>query len=177
MNLRLAFVLAAALAAGSGAILAAQPDELVTRHRRVAGWQIEEVAASDGGRVVRMSRNAEGARLQFAAVFWHGNDGRIQTILVERSDCTNGEEIGRHVVPEARALRSLFTAALGSCAVPPRRIAAALAGIEPAYALAAGWADEAAAATAAEARGIADYGAEPDADANIAAPDPPPRPE
>ena len=151
-------VLALAGALAGGAALAGQPDELETRQRTVSGWRIAEVAESDGGRVVRLSREAEGARLQFTAVFWHGNDGRIQSVLVERSDCTNGEELGRHEVPDATALRALFTAALADCALPPRRIAAALAGLKPAYTLAAAWADEAATATAAEAQAIADYG-------------------
>ncbi|MGQ0590414.1 MAG: hypothetical protein ACT4N8_12945 [Sphingosinicella sp.] len=146
------------LTLAGGAILAAQPDSRLTRQREVSGWLVEEVAESDGGSMVRMSRTAGGARLQFSAVFWRGNHGRIQAVLVERSDCTNGEEIGRHVVLEAPALRALFAAALEDCAVSPRRIEAALAGIEPAYALAAAWADEAAAATAAEAQAIADYG-------------------
>ena len=45
--------------------------------------------------------------------------------------------------------------------VAPRRIEAALAGLERAYALTAAWADEAAARTAAEAQAIADYGRQP----------------
>ena len=145
----------------SGALFAAQPDEQVTRHRAVAGWQVEEIAESDGGRLVRLTRSAQGARLQFTAVFWHGNDGRIQAWLVERSDCANGDEFGRHEVPAAARLRALFAATLAECALPPRRIGAALAGLERAYALAARWADEAAAATAAEAEAIANHGADP----------------
>lgn len=147
-------------AGGGGAILAAQPDERTIRQREVAGWLVEDVAESDGGQLIRLTRRAAGARLQFLAAFWRGNDGRIQSMLVERSDCTNGEELGRHAVPEARELRALFAAALADCALPPRRIAAALAGLEPAYALAASWADEAAAATAAEIRAIIDHGRE-----------------
>lgn len=140
---------------------AAQPDEHPIRHRAVSGWQVDYVAETDGGRVVRLSRRAGDARLHFHAAFWHGNDGRIQAMLVERSDCTNGEEIGRHVVLEARTLRALFATALADCAVPPRRIAAALRGLESAYALAASWADEAAAATTAEAEAIDAYGRDP----------------
>lgn len=148
--------LALLLAAGGAARLAAQPDRVEIRHRQVAGWLVEAFAESDGGRLVRMSRIAQGARLQFEAAFWRGNDGSIRAMLVERSDCTNGEEIGRHIVLEAPALRALFAAALADCAVPPRGIEAALGGIDAAYALTRAWADEAEAATAAEARAIAD---------------------
>jgi hypothetical protein len=158
MKLRHALALFASLAAANGAILAAQPDERRLRHRAVAGWLVEDIAESDGGQLVRMSRTAQGARMQFVAVFWRGNDGRIQSMLVERSDCTNGEELGRHVVPAAAALRALFAASLADCALPPRRIAEALRGLERAYALAASWADEAEAATAAEVQAIIDYG-------------------
>ncbi|HST37729.1 MAG TPA: hypothetical protein VLK25_14015 [Allosphingosinicella sp.] len=160
MKPRRAFALLASLAA-AGALSAAPPDPARTRSQRIAGWLVEALAESDGGRLVRLSRRAAGARLQFEAAFWRGNDGRIQAVLVERSDCTNGEEIGRHDVLGAARLRALFAAALADCAVAPRRIEAALAGLEPAYALAAAWADEAAARTAAEARAIADYGREP----------------
>ena len=166
MKRRLAFAVLASLAA-AGALLAAQPDERVTRQRTIAGWLVEEIAESDGGRLVRLSRRAEGARMQFTAVFWHGNDGRIQSVLVERSDCTNGEELGRHEVPEAAALRAQFAALLADCAVPSRRRGAALAGLERAYALASAWADEAEAATAAEAAAIADYGSDPNPGANL----------
>lgn len=155
MKLGLALI---AWVAAAGALVAAQPDERRLRQREIAGWLVEDVAESDGGRLVRLSRSAEGARMQFTAVFWRGNDGRIQTYLVERSDCTSGEELDRHVVPRAAALRARFATALAECALSPRRFALALRGLERAYALAASWADEAEAATAAEIQAIIDYG-------------------
>lgn len=172
-RLALALALVASLAAAGGP-LAAQSDEQVTRQRTVSGWQIAEIAESDGGRLVRLTRGAQGARLQFTSVFWHGNDGRIQSVLVERSDCGNGEELARHEVPDVARLRAMFAAILAECALPPRRIAAALAGLERAYALTAAWADEAEAATAAEAQAIADYGTA-NASATAPATAPPPR--
>ena len=171
MKRRAALASLALAFAAAGSLLAAQPDPVVTRSRELAGWLVEQRAESDGGRLVSLSRRAEGARMQFQTVFWHGNDGRIQAMLVERSDCTNGEEFGRHDVPDAAALRALFETALADCALPPRRIEAALTGLEPAYALAAAWADEAAAVTAAEAAAIADYGAGGDADVNVVEPE------
>jgi hypothetical protein len=159
----------AALAlAGAGL---ATPPAHGNRHRAVAGWIVEDEAEEDGGRVVELRRETGGIHIRYTSVFWHGNDGRIQSALVERSDCTNGEEIGRHVVPEARALRAIFAQALADCAVPPRRVAALLAGFEPAYALTLAWSHAAAAATAAEAAAIAAYG---DDGANSVEPQPHP---
>ena len=110
---------------------------------------------------MRLSRRASGARIRYSAAFWRGNDGRIQAILVERSDCTDGEEIGRHVVLPARAIRAVLTRLLARCAVTRPRIAAALRGFDAAYALALAWSREAEAATAAEAAAIANEGAGP----------------
>lgn len=150
----------AALIAAAGASPAAQGDERPIRQRQLAGWSIEDAGEADGGRIVRMTRSSAGARMQFTAAFWHGNDGRIQTVLVERSDCTDGDELGRHQPADAAAVRARLASALASCALTPREIEAALAGLEPAYALASRWADEAAEATAAEARAIADHGSD-----------------
>ena len=154
-------LLAAALAAGPAS--AGDPGE-VDRSRTVKGWLVEDLAEQDGGRLVRLSRTARGLRLQYSAAFWRGNDGRIQSTLVERSDCTNGETLERSAVPDSRAVRALLTAHLAECAVPPRRIEAALRGFEPAFALAAAWSRDAEAATIAEAEAIAGQGTTDDAD-------------
>ncbi len=139
------------------AVAAAQP-EGGDRRRTVGGWLVEDRAEEDGGRFVQLSRHADGARIRYFAAFWRGNDGRVQGVSVERSDCTNGEEIGRRVIPEAGALRATLAGLLAACAVAPRRIDAALAGFDRAYARALDWAAEAEAATAAEAGAIAAYG-------------------
>ena len=55
----------------------------------------------------------------------------------------------------ARALRMLLARALADCGVRPRRVAAVLGGLEPAYAMALRWEADAEAATAAEAAAIA----------------------
>lgn len=154
----------------AGAVLAAPPHR-GDRHRAVAGWVVEDRAEDDGGYVVELRRETGDIHIRYTAAFWRGNDGRIQTTLVERSDCGNGEEIGRHVVLEARALRAMFARTLAECAVPPRRIAAVLAGLEPAYALTLAWSRDADAATAAEAAAIAAYGTDGGAQANEAAAD------
>ena len=70
----------------------------------------------------------------------------------------NGEEIGRHILLPARALRGMFARILAECAVSPARIRGVLAGIEPAYALTLAWSRDAERATAAEAAAIANYG-------------------
>jgi len=128
------------------------------RQRVVAGWLVEDRAEDDGGRVVALRRDSGEVHIRYTAAFWRGNDGRIQTYMVERSDCGNGEEIGRHVILGARALRAMFAHTLAECAVTPRRAAALLAGLERAYALTLAWSRDAEAATAAEAAAIADYG-------------------
>jgi hypothetical protein len=142
----------------AGAVFAAPPER--NRQRAVGGWLVEDRAEEDGGRLVELRRETGALHVRYSVAFWRGNDGRIQTILVERSDCTNGEEIGRHVILPARALRAMFARALSDCAVSPRRIAAVLGGLEPAYALTLDWARQAEAATAAEAAAIAAHGAE-----------------
>jgi len=151
---------AAALFALVGSALAAPPDPGANRRRALAGWIVEDRAEQDGGRLVELRRETGAIHLRHSAAFWRGNDGRVQSWLVERSDCTNGDEIGRHQILTARQLRAQFAHALAECAVPPRRIATVLSGLEPAYALALAWARDAAAATAAEAAAIAAYGAD-----------------
>jgi hypothetical protein len=142
----------------AGSALAAPRHHDENRRHAVAGWIVEDRAEDDGGRVVELRREIGGVHIRYTAAFWHGNDGRIQTTLVERSDCTNGEEIGRHVVLGAPALRAMFAHALSDCAVPPPRVAALLAGLDRAYALTLAWSRDAEAATAAEAARIAAYG-------------------
>jgi uncharacterized membrane protein len=159
------FFLACLLLAEIGAAAPGSAD----RRRIVAGWLIEAVEEDDGGRIVRMTRRSGGFRLEFEAVFWHGNDGRIQGTSVERSDCTNGDELDRHVVPKAAMIRAQLASHLADCAASPRQAATALSGIERAYAVARQWAEDAAARTSAEAARIADYGT-----ANEAAPEPRP---
>jgi hypothetical protein len=110
-------------------LLAAAP--YADRRRTVAGWQIEDVAEQDGGRLVRMRRNAAGYRLQYEAAFWRGNGGRIQATLVEYSDCTNGEELPRDTAAPAGRIRDLLAAHMAECGAAPARIAAALRGSSP----------------------------------------------
>jgi hypothetical protein len=152
-------LLAAALAAGT-----AWPGEPAQRDRSrtIKGWLVEDVSEQDGGRLVQLSRTTQGLRLQYSAAFWRGNGGRIQSTLVERSDCTTGETLDRDAKPDAKVVRALFTAHLAECAVPPWRIEAALRGFEPAYGLTQAWSREADAAAAAEAAAIAEHGREND---------------
>ena len=152
MTLRLALLAALLLPAA-----APYPD----RQRIVAGWRVEDVAEQDGGRLVSMHREAAGYAMQFQAAFWRGNDGRIQATLVEHSDCTNGDELGRHAALRAAEIRASLARHLAECGASPRRIAQLLRGLEPAWRLALAWARDAEAATAAEAAAIADYGREP----------------
>lgn len=152
-------LLPALLAAGLGAGPAgSEPPIQGDRSRTIGGWRVEDVSEQDGGRLVQLSRTFQGVRLRYSAAFWRGNGGRIQSTLVERSDCTAGETLDRNAVPDPKAVRALLAAHLAECAVPPRRIEAALRGFEPAFAVAGTWALEADAATAAEAAAIAEEG-------------------
>jgi hypothetical protein len=139
-------------------ILVARPAGAPNRHRVVAGWTVDRHAEEDGGYLVTLRRDAGPIHLRYTAAFWRGNDGRIQSMMVERGDCGNGEEIGRHILLPARALRGMFASILAECAVPPARIRDLLAGLEPAYALTLAWSRGAEQATAAEAAAIANYG-------------------
>jgi hypothetical protein len=144
-----------ALAAAMVLLLAAAPHP--DRQRTVAGWQIGDVAEQDGGRLVRMRRDARGYRVRFEAAFWRGNQGRMQTTLVEHSDCTNGDVLDRHTA-RAAEVRALLAGHLAGCGAAPARIGLLLRGFEAAWRLASAWAADAKAATAAEAAAIADYG-------------------
>jgi hypothetical protein len=137
------------------AAVAPYPD----RQRRIAGWLVEDLAEQDGGRLVRMRREARGYSARFQAAFWRGNDGRIQATLVEHSDCTNGDEFARHPA-EAAEVRAQLARHLADCGATPVRIEFLLQGFEPAWLLVSAWAAEAEAATAAEAAAIAGYGRE-----------------
>lgn len=146
-----------ALAAAMVLLLAAAP--YPDRRRTVAGWQIEDTAEQDGGRLVTMRRNAHGYRIRFEAAFWRGNQGRMQTTLVEHSDCTNGDYLDRHAA-RAAEVRALLAGHLAGCGAAPARIGPLLRGFESAWRLASAWAADAQAATATEAAAIADYGRE-----------------
>jgi hypothetical protein len=127
------------------------------RHRSIAGWQIEDLAEQDGGRLVRMRRDARGYGIRFEAAFWRGNQGRMQTTLVEHSDCTNGDVPDRHTA-RAAEVRALLAGHLAGCGAAPARIGLLLRRFESAWRLASAWAADAEAATTAEAAAIADYG-------------------
>ena len=105
--MRWSFICAVVTLALMGGALAAQ--HRGDRQRTVGGWIVEDKAEDDGGRVVELRRVSGTIHIRYTAAFWRGNDGSIQTTMVERSDCGNGEEIGRHVILDARALRAIFS--------------------------------------------------------------------
>ena len=156
-------LLATALA--GGAMVSAQPaeDERVDRRRAVGGWLVEFVSESDGGYVVRMSRDGDDYRLKYHEVFWRGNYGAVRSITTRLLDCGgSGEESGADADPTvvAAELRRRFADQLADCGAEQAEIAAALRDLEPAFAVASNWAGEAAAMTAAENAAIAAYGEE-----------------
>ncbi|HYG28799.1 MAG TPA: hypothetical protein VD887_01140 [Allosphingosinicella sp.] len=145
-------------ALGTAAIAAGPPSG--DRHRRVEGWLVEDVAESDGGRVVRMTRTSGPYRLEYHAAFWRGNHGTIQHVSAIGAACGGSEALDPHPIYHVSEIRARLAAALAECAAPPRAVRAALRGLDPAYALARAWSSEANSATAAEAAAIADYGME-----------------
>jgi hypothetical protein len=145
-------------ALGAAAIAAGPPSG--DRQRRVEGWLVEDVAESDGGRVVRMTRTSGPYRLEYHAAFWRGNHGTIQHVSAIGADCGGSEALDPHPIYHDSEIRARLAAALAECAAPPRVVRAALRGLEPAYALARAWSREANSATAAEAAAIANYGME-----------------
>jgi hypothetical protein len=142
-------LLLAALAAGAAA--AARPAHPRDRHRTVQGWRVEDKAEEDGGRLVRLARTSGPYRLEYQAAFWHGNDGVIRRVSALGEACGDDEALDRHRSYPASEIRARLEAALARCAAPPRAVRAALRGLEPAYALALAWEQEAAQASRATA--------------------------
>ncbi len=156
-------------ALAGAAILAAQPAPAEDRRRAVGDWLVEDVAEEDGGRIVRMTRDADDYRLEYHMSFWRGNSGPNRSASAQRFTCMRGDGEGGD---EARAevnpagLRARLAAYLAACEASPQEVEAALQGFERAFALAAAWGEDAEASTAAEAAAIADYGMEM-TDANL----------
>lgn len=155
------FSLAGAAVAPS---LAAQPfpPEPPDQRRRVAGWAVEHAGEEDGGRVVRLTRERRGIRLEYNAVFWRGNYGIYMHSSAQRPGLACGsdhwqQEWGTSL--PAGPVRTRLAFHLAECGTPREQIAAALQGFEEAYALAAQWVADAERLTAAEIEAIVNYGA------------------
>ena len=150
--------------AGPAAAALAQPfpPEPPDRRRNLGGWLVEHVGEEDGGRIVRMSRERDGIRLEYDAVFWRGNYGIYMHSAAKRPGLSCGTDQWRQAwgttVP-AEAVRARLAAHLADCGTAPAQVAAALQGFEPAFRLAARWVRQAEALTAAEIQAIVDYGA------------------
>lgn len=153
------------------AILAAQPAPGEDRRRAVGDWLIEDVAEEDGGRIVRMTRTADDYSLEYHVSFWRGNARPNRGASAQRLTCLRGGEEGGTEAADAAqasALRARLADYLAACEASPQEAEAALEGFERAFALASAWAEEAEAATAAEAAAIANYGMEMTTNANLA---------
>ena len=153
--------LISAALAGAAMVSAQTADERVERRRAVGGWLVEYVAESDGGLVVRMSRDGGDYRLDYHEVFWRGNYGAARSVSARRRDCGGGgEESGAEAAPTITAaeLRRRFTGQLADCGAEAPEIAAALANLEQAFEIASIWTAVADATTEAEAAAIAAYG-------------------
>lgn len=167
----LLFALPAATLLAGAAFVSAQPAAHEDRRRAVGDWLVEHVAEDDGGLVVRMSREGDDYRLEYREAFWRGNYGPARGFQAARLNCARGGEAGGpDEAPQLAAgeVRRRFADDLAECGASPQEVDAALRGLEGAYALASDWAEEAAAATRAEAEAIADFGNDMMADDNMA---------
>lgn len=158
MSLDFRLFAAAALVAASTSV-AAQPDERVVRSRSVSGWRIVDINESDGGNVVRMSRQRGDARVERHVSVWRGGPGGGASVTVGGCYGSDDQTINDISDPRSAAtLRRQLLGYLGACGVSGARATALLAGFERAYAIYRRWVDENAAEAAAEAEAIANYG-------------------
>ncbi len=161
----------------AASVVLATPASGLDRRARVNGWQVVDVAEDDGGTLVSLERAAAGLRLEYKAIFWRGNHGILHDVLID--SCGSGAFRSSDPAEVTAAdLRARFAGLLAACDVAPEQGAAALEGLEAAFAVAAGWIGEAARALDAENAEIADYGRDADADPGAADPPrPPTRPD
>ena len=142
------------------------------QHRSIGGWLAESFGEEENSRAVRISRQGGPLRIEYLASFWHGNRGPYyQVSAARRGQACGGESWRRDPASEvwrpeediaaaARDVRARLAAALESCGGGDREIAALLTGFEPAYEVAAPWADQDRRYVLAVGATIATYGAE-----------------
>jgi hypothetical protein len=177
-------VVALAASAGSVLLLAALasaqpfPPEPPEQRRAVAGWLVEYAGESDGGRIVRLTRAHGDYLAEYHVAFWRGNSGPYSGIsIAEAGDSCGGETWQRDresdvwraeddVPGEARRVRARLEAALAGCGARSGEAAAALAGFDRAFALAAEWTEVGRIATHAEIEAIVNYGNDNGVEAN-----------
>ncbi|MGZ8282001.1 MAG: hypothetical protein ACXWUN_03480 [Allosphingosinicella sp.] len=151
MTPRRRFALAASLSVallGAGAMLAAQPAGEEGRRRAVGDWLVEEDFEDDGSVAIGISRVHDDDSVAYHLTV-PGAGGALPShdYLVIRLNCGQGEgEALESDRPEAPAVRARIADYLGRCEASPEEIAAVLTGFERAHSVAAGWADERAAA-------------------------------
>ena len=179
---RNALALAATL---SGALLLAGivsaqpfPPEPPEQKRAVAGWLAEYGGESDGGRIVRLTRAHHDYLLEYHVAFWRGNSGPYSGVsIVDAEGACGGETWQRDresdvwraesdVPGEAHRVRARLAAGLAECGARSGEVAAALAGFDRAFALAAEWTEIGRVATLAEIEAIVNYGRDNGVEAN-----------
>ena len=149
------------LLAGSAALAQGDPDERVERRRTIAGSLVEDVAESDGGTLVRLSRRGRGYSFEYYLEFWRGNGGVVVGASLARGECRSGEASSIRPTEEAMlraALDARLADYLAECPLPPRREAALRRALDAAWPTFSLWSREALAAVEAENQAIADHG-------------------
>ena len=144
------------------------------RRRAMNDWLVETYDEEEMSRAVRLSRIGDDFLISYEVSFWHGNPGPFYSANVGGDMRVCGDEAwrrddnGDHWRAEAdpiaagRDLRARLVGYFEACDATPGEIAAALEGFDPAFALAAAWAEEDRRHVLALAEAIANDGAEPD---------------
>jgi hypothetical protein len=140
-----------------------EPDSRETS-RSVAGWRVRDVAESDGGRLVILSRRGPGWRFDYQLNFWRGNGGIYVGATFQRGACRSGDAEMLRPAEEALARASLdgwLRDYLGECPLPAAEEARMRRSLDAAWPVFAARAAEADAAMRAENEAIENYGREP----------------
>jgi hypothetical protein len=121
--------------------------------RAIGDWLVESYGEEELSRAVRVGRVFGPFEVHHSVSFWHGNRGPYFSVEARRDGTRCGGEDWRRdeasdvwraetdVAAAARDVRARLAAALETCGAMPEEGAAALAGFERAYAVAARWAE------------------------------------
>jgi hypothetical protein len=161
---RRALSAAAALAACVATGGAAQPldrDSRVLVERIVAGFRMQSIMESDGGRLVRMRRSGRGYAFEYSLEFWRGNGGVVIGARLRRGACRSGDADAIQPTDDAMApaaLDSRLGEYLRECPLTRMREAELRRSVSAAWPAFSALAQTALAATIAENRAIENYG-------------------
>jgi len=161
MRLRLLGAIGAALLLAAAA--PRDPDSRLIARRTIASAQIEAIAESDGGRLVRIRRKGIGYGFEYSLEYWRGNGGVVVGATFRSGKCRSGDSGAIQPTGEAMARDALFLRLDGylrECPLPPAREGELRRSLDAAWPAFSALAERALAETRAENAAIADYGKE-----------------